>query len=136
MILQCKMIIVYENLCNDGSFPAYFFIRGYETLQFITTSWNIALFKKLTFGQLANKFHSLYWTQKFITEFTTARHWSVSWDRLIQSTPSQPAFFKTHFNIILVSTPKSRKLPLPFRFSDHNLACISHFSHACYIRFP
>ena len=35
--------------------------------------------KKLTGSQLANKFAPLYGTRRFITEFTTARHLSLSW---------------------------------------------------------
>jgi hypothetical protein len=45
---------------------------------------------KLTVAQLVNKFPAFYGTRRFITVFTTARHWSLSWARWIQSTPSQP----------------------------------------------
>jgi hypothetical protein len=29
------------------------------------------------------------------------------------------------------SMPRSSEWSLPFRFSDQNIACISHLSHAC-----
>jgi hypothetical protein len=32
----------------------------------------------------------LLWTPRFITVFTTARHWYLSWARCIKSTPSRP----------------------------------------------
>jgi hypothetical protein len=32
----------------------------------------------------------LLWNQKFITAFTRAHHWSLSWTRCIQATPSNP----------------------------------------------
>jgi len=37
------------------------------------------------------------------------------------------------FNFTLPSTPRSSDWPLPFKFSDQNLVCISHFSHGCYM---
>jgi len=43
-------------------------------------------------------------SEGLITEFTTARHLSLSWASSIQTTP-QTDFFKIHYNIILPSTP-------------------------------
>jgi hypothetical protein len=42
----------------------------------------------LVFTQLLKKFPAFYGTRRFITIFTTARHWSLSWARRIQSTSS------------------------------------------------
>jgi hypothetical protein len=36
----------------------------------------------------------------------------------------------------LPSTPRCFAWSLPFRFSDQNVLCISHFSHACYMLRP
>jgi hypothetical protein len=41
--------------------------------------------------QLVKKFLAFYGTRMFITVYT-ARHWSLSWARWIQSIPSQPIF--------------------------------------------
>jgi hypothetical protein len=46
------------------------------------------LLEKLTVAQLVNKFSAFYGTRMFITVFTRARHWSISWARWIQSSPS------------------------------------------------
>jgi hypothetical protein len=48
------------------------------------------LLKKLTVTQLVKKFPAFYGTRRFITMFTTARHWSLSWATRIQSTFSHP----------------------------------------------
>jgi hypothetical protein len=42
-----------------------------------------------------------------------------------------PCLFNIYFNIILLSTPRSIKFSLPFRFSAHVI--ISHLSHTCYL---
>jgi hypothetical protein len=47
--------------------------------------------EKLTVTQLVKKFPALYGTRRFITVFTTAGHWSLSWARWIQCTPTHPA---------------------------------------------
>jgi len=40
-------------------------------------------------------FPAFYGTRRFITVFRTARHWSVSWARWIQSTPSHTVFVRS-----------------------------------------
>jgi len=56
--------------------------------------------QKLTVTQLVMKVPACYETQRFITVFTTVRHWSLSWTTCNQSIPSQPYFPKIHSNII------------------------------------
>jgi hypothetical protein len=48
------------------------------------------LLQMLTVTQPVNKFPAFYGTRRFITVFTTACHWFLSWARYIQSTPSLP----------------------------------------------
>jgi hypothetical protein len=48
------------------------------------------LFVKLIVTQLLKKFPAFYRTWRFITVFTTAHHWHLSWARCIQSTTSHP----------------------------------------------
>jgi len=40
--------------------------------------------------QLVKKFLVFYEIRRFITVFTTVRHWTLSWARWIQSTPFHP----------------------------------------------
>jgi len=45
-----------------------------------------------------------------------------------------PLYFpKIHSNIIFPSMPRSFKWSRPFRFSNHNIVCISYLSHAWYM---
>jgi len=46
--------------------------------------------EKLVVTHLVMKFPTLYWTQRFITMFTRACYWSLSWARWIYSTPYLP----------------------------------------------
>jgi hypothetical protein len=46
--------------------------------------------EKLKHPNLLKKFPAFYWTRRFITAFTRARHVSLSWARLIQSMPPHP----------------------------------------------
>jgi hypothetical protein len=52
------------------------------------TPRNIALLQKQTIAQLVKKIPVIYGTRRFITAFTRTRHWSLSWARLFQPTPS------------------------------------------------
>jgi hypothetical protein len=54
----------------------------------LTHSWSWALLEKLPIVQIFKNFPAFYGTQKFITMFTRALHWS--WARSIQSIPSHP----------------------------------------------
>jgi hypothetical protein len=56
----------------------------------LLTHLNTVLFGKLTGTQLVKKFTAFYGTRKFITAFTGARHLSLAWARLTQSTPPHP----------------------------------------------
>jgi hypothetical protein len=84
------------------------------------------LLEKLIVTQLVKKFPTFYATQRFITVFTRAYHWSLSWARWIQSTPSHQISLRSiliHSNITLPSMPRS---------SDQNsmhfspLLCVLH----------
>jgi hypothetical protein len=44
-----------------------------------------------------------------------------------------PYFPNIHFNIILLSMPKTSEWFLPFRYSNQNFVCTFHLSHACYV---
>jgi hypothetical protein len=67
------------------------------------------LLKKITGSQPVKKFHALYGTWRFFTEFTLARHLSLSWARSIQSTPPKTTSWRSILLFILQSTAGSYK---------------------------
>ena len=54
---------------------------------YLLTPWNRVLLEKLTGSQLVKKFPAFYWSRRFTTAFTRARHLSLSWASSIQSMP-------------------------------------------------
>jgi len=60
---------------------------------FLLTPWSRVLLEKLIFTQLL-KFSASYGTRRFITVFTRARQWSLSWAIYIQITLSHPIFLR------------------------------------------
>jgi hypothetical protein len=71
-------------------------MRGHICPFLLTYSWSWALLEKPPILQLLKKFPVFYGIQRFITVFSRALHWSLSWARSIQSIPSY--FSKIHFN--------------------------------------
>jgi hypothetical protein len=47
----------------------------------LTHSWSWALLEKLPVVQPLKNFPAFYWTRRFITAFTRALQWSLSWTR-------------------------------------------------------
>jgi hypothetical protein len=70
-----------------------------------THSLSWALLEKPPIVQLLKNFQAFYGTRRFITVFTRALHWSLSWVRSIQSIPSYPIslrsilIFSTHLRL-------------------------------------
>jgi hypothetical protein len=56
---------------------------------------NIGILTKNRDKFLINKFPAFYGSKKCITLFKRARHWSLSWTKLILFTPSRPTSFKS-----------------------------------------
>jgi hypothetical protein len=71
-----------------------------HTSIYISCFWHVANWiKNISMGHsppwqanshLVKKFSAYYGIRRFIAVLTTARHWSLSWARCIQSTPSHP----------------------------------------------
>jgi len=76
----------------------------------------------------------LYRTRRFITVFTTSRHWSLPWAIWTQSTISH-SILNTH-SIIFPSTPWSSEWSFPSRSYDQNFVWVSNLSHSCYMPRP
>jgi hypothetical protein len=92
--------------------------------------YKIFVLVKLIVVQPIKKFPAFDTTRIFITVFTWARKWSLSWARWIQPTIT-PCFFKIHSNIILPSKPRSSKRSLPFQVSDSRFPGIRYSPVAC-----
>jgi hypothetical protein len=103
-------------------------------LIYLLTPWSRVLLEKLTGLRLVKKFSEFYGTRGFITSFTIARHLSLSWASLIQSTPPHPTSWR-HPNI-LPSTPGSPQWSLSLRFSHQNPIHASLLSHPRYMPRP
>jgi len=95
------------------------------------TPWSRVLLEKIIITQLVKKFSTFYGTHMFVTMFTRARHWSLSWAGYIQSTTSHPLYL---ISILILSPHLCVGLSSGlFKFSNQNIVCISHVSHACYM---
>jgi hypothetical protein len=82
-------------------------------------SW--ALLEKLPIVQPLKNFPAFYGTRRFITLFTRDLHWSLSWTRRTQSTPSHPISLSY---ILILSTHLRLGLPsglFPSGFPINNL---------------
>jgi hypothetical protein len=84
----------------------------------VLTPWSWALLEKPPVVLLLKNSPAFYETRKFITMFTRALHWSLSWARSLQSFPPHPVSLKIHFNSIHPLTSWSFYWSLSF--------CLSH----------
>jgi hypothetical protein len=88
----------YNNNNNNNNNNYYYYYYYYYYLR----SW--ALLEKPAIVQLLKNFPAFYGTPRFITVFTKAHHWSLSWARSIQSIPTHPYLSKIYFNIVHTPT--------------------------------
>jgi hypothetical protein len=63
------------------------------------TPWSQVLLEKPPVAQLLKNLPTFYGTKRFITVFTRALHWSLSWARSIQSIPPHPIWESIEFVI-------------------------------------
>jgi hypothetical protein len=80
----------------------------YERAYSHVHSWSWAFLEKPPVGQLLKNFPAFYGTLRFITVFTRALHWSLTWARLIQSTRCHPISLRS---VLILSTHLRRGLP-------------------------
>jgi hypothetical protein len=95
-------------VCSNQVYP----LHTHIIFLWLTHSWSWALLEKLPLVQLLKKFSAFYGTRRFITVFTRALHWSLSWARSIQY------FFDIHLNILITSTNGSHKIYIRLNFSN------------------
>ena len=86
--------VIWYTIGHGDEHPSSFIIFGRLHFRLITFTylftywlapWSKVLLEKITVSQLVKKCPAFYETGKFITAFTSARHLSLSWSRLIQS---------------------------------------------------
>jgi hypothetical protein len=112
---RCK--IKRNHLYNDNFYSPHI-LHSINVNHSLTHSWSWALLKKLPIVLPLKNFPAFYGTRRFITAFTRALHWSLSWARLIQSLPSHPISLKIHFNIVHP----------PTSWSSHKCEYVTHIS--------
>ena len=62
---------------------------------YLLTPWSRVLLVRLTGSQLIKKFPTFYGTRRFITEFRSDRHLSLSWASSIQSISPHPTSWRS-----------------------------------------
>ena len=65
-------------------------MTGTSRQQLSPSTGQVSCLKKQTAAQVVKNVSTFYGTRKFITLFTTARHWALISAGIIQSRPSQP----------------------------------------------
>jgi hypothetical protein len=76
-LCQKNSLCNIEHLCN-------------KIIGILTEPCNRVLLEKLTVRSAKQEIYYFYGLRRFITVFTTARHWPISWDLWKQSTTSHP----------------------------------------------
>jgi len=100
--------------------PNYGSARHGYLLTWSLTPWSRVLLEKLKGPQLAKRFPAVYETWRFITEFTNARHLTLSWASSIQSMPPNPTPWESILISVLPSIPGSSKWSLSLGFPQQN----------------
>jgi hypothetical protein len=72
------------------------------------TPWSWAFLEKPPVAQILKNFPTFYGTRSFITVFTRALYWSLSWARSIQSIPPHPISLRS---ILILSSRLRLGLP-------------------------
>jgi hypothetical protein len=132
------MFLINEvvNYIADSNWPINtqkILIRGFRnalTYKSLTPRSRVLL-EKLTVIQLV-KFPAFYGTRRFITLFTTVSHWSLSFARRTQTTPSNHTSPRS---ILILSSYLSLRLPNGLLTSRFPIRILYAFliSHACYV---
>jgi len=85
MELTLQGVFYYRNI-RKVPVHLYNILIKYNTWEKYITPWSRVPVEKIIVTHLVKKFPAFYGTRKFITVFTTARQWSLSRARWIQST--------------------------------------------------
>jgi hypothetical protein len=108
--------------------------RRTETIN--KTSHSTAFLQKLTVPQQVKKFLAFYKNRTFIIAFTIPSNLSLSWARLIHSTPSHLISLRSIIIYYPSSTLRSSKWSLSLRFAHQKPIRIFLHFHTCYMPRP
>jgi hypothetical protein len=103
------------------------------------TPWSWALLEKPPVAQTLKRFPTFYGTRRFITVFKRALHWSLSWARSVQSTPSHPISLRSfltlpsHLRLGFLSGPFPTGVFTKILFAFLFSSCMPH---ACTLHTP
>ena len=126
----------YDNVSWKGQIKPIWQTKTYQhktlltyLLTYLLTPWSRVLLEKLIALQLVKKFPAFYGTQKFITEFTSASHLSLSWASLIQSVahvplPEDPYYTKKSIKLNLMKTMQNVLLERFTVGAENALSCL------------
>jgi hypothetical protein len=103
-----------------------------DTIRMLT-AWSWVLLEKPPAVQLHKTSPIFYWTPRYITAFTGALHWSLSWARSIQCIP--PHTITLRYSLTLFT---QLRLHLPSGLFPSSFPTYMHSSspHSCYMPCP
>jgi hypothetical protein len=126
---NCQLITLYSKVF------VHRLLLKRDKKYYLITPYSTVLLENLTGLQLVKKFPAFYWTRRFITAFTSARHLSILSQPNPVHTPTSH-FLKSHSNIIFPSTPGSPLWSLSLRFPHQNPIHAPLFPHPRYMLRP
>lgn len=127
---NCPLTSIAVKLMNAHKFASSTHTRSWRTpVRMGTITSCTRDLEKLTVAQMVKQPPLFVKTRRFNTVLITGPHCSASSAFYLY-------FYRTCFNTIPPSTPRSPKRYLLFRFSSWSLTCTSYHFHKCYMSCP
>jgi hypothetical protein len=133
-IINCSSAWWRSNKSTHQSKPA----SNVTNTHSLTHSWSWGLLEMLWIVQLLKNFPAFYETRRFITVFTGALRWSLSWARSIQSIPyvtntRDNIFCRIRVTVILQTEPLSSTFPPPLLLKIHDVVPLKFRMRTTYL---
>jgi hypothetical protein len=109
-LIQCNLSDNQENhpLLSETRFSTHQ-INLVHRIRFFPNFLSYTISDSYFISQLLKNFQTFYDTRRFMTVFTRARHWSLSWVKLMKSIPPHPISLRSilllssHLRLVLLS---------------------------------